>query len=421
MIIEGLDLTAKAPIYCAYIDPGTGSMLFAILASAVSVAVYGLRGLLVKLRFLGGKSNTPNIETKYAIFTDSKRYWNTFKPICDEFEKRETKISYLTQSEDDPCFKEKYKYVLCEFIGEGNKGFTRMNYLHADIVLSTTPSLDVFQWKRSKDVKYYIHVLHAANDSTGYRVFGLDYYDSVILSGNYQVDQIRKLEELRKINKKELLLLGLPYLDEMEKRVQNSRKYSNETKVVLLAPSWGKSSILVRFGSKIIDALLNTGYEIIVRPHPQSFTSDKEVIDRMMKKYPQIEWNSDNDNFDVLNKADIMISDFSGVVFDFALVFDKPVIYTNTSFDKAPYDAYWLDEEMWVFKALKQMGKELTEENFTNIKDIIDECLNDNKYANIRQQLRDEAWVNRGNSVNDIVDYMIKKEESLRENNNDNI
>ena len=38
-------------------------------------------------------------------------------------------------------------------------------------------------------------------------------------------------------------------------------------------------------------------------------------------------------NIDVLNEADILISDFSGVVFDFSLVFNKPVIYTEPSMD----------------------------------------------------------------------------------------
>ena len=63
-----------------------------------------------------------------------------------------------------------------------------------------------------------------------------------------------------------------------------------------------------------------------MRPHPQSFQSDKEIIDRLMQKYPESEmflWNRDNDNFSVLQAADILISDFSGVIFDYSLVFDE--------------------------------------------------------------------------------------------------
>ena len=47
-----------------------------------------------------------------------------------------------------------------------------------------------------------------------------------------------------------------------------------------------------------------------------------------MNEYPEsdrLEWNRDTDNFNVLNRSDILISDFSGVIFDFSLVYDKPV------------------------------------------------------------------------------------------------
>ena len=98
---------------------------------------------------------------------------------------------------------------------------------------------------------------------------------------------------------------------------------------MLLAPSWGESAILKKYGEKIIEVLLQTGYHVIVRPHPQSFRSETEMIERIMKAYPdsdQLEWNRDNDNYEVLKRSDILISDFSGVIFDFTLIFDKPVI-----------------------------------------------------------------------------------------------
>ena len=49
-----------------------------------------------------------------------------------------------------------YKHVKCEFIGEGNKAFARLNMMKATICFSTTPGLEVYQWKRSKECDYYI-------------------------------------------------------------------------------------------------------------------------------------------------------------------------------------------------------------------------------------------------------------------------
>ena len=405
-----------------YIDPGTGSMLFTILIGLLGTAVYLLRNVFVKLRFLigGGAKQKAGDEERvpYAVFSDHKRYWNSFEPICEEFEKRGLPLLFMTASPDDPALEKAYEHVRCRFIGEGNRAFAKLNFLKADILLSTTPGLDVYQWKRSKDVKWYVHVLHMASDPTTYRMFGLDYYDALLLSGDYQVEQVRKLEALRGLPAKEIRLVGLPYLDKMLQRLESEAVPQDHPVTILLAPSWGESSLLSRYGEKIIEAALSTGYYVIVRPHPQSFTAEKDLIDRLTKAFPEsdrLEWNRDNDNYDVLRRSDIMISDFSGVIFDFSLVFQKPVIYADTSFDKSPYDAWWLDEELWTFQTLPKIGKQLKETDLGTLKGLIDEMLGSSSYSDAIDLARDEAWVHRGQSASRIVDYLQEKERKLTE------
>ena len=411
-----------------YIDPGTGSMLFTILIGVLGTALYFLRNVFMKLKYVlsGGKTEKAAAEKMpYVIFTDHKRYWNVFEPICDEFEKRKTPLVYMTESKDDPVFDKDYKYIEARHIGEGNMAFAKLNVLNASIVLSTTPSLDVYQWKRSKDVDYYIHIPHAASDISIYRMFGIDYYDAILLSGDYQVDQIRKLEELRGLPAKEIELVGIPYMDVMKTRLARAEEIESkdvaktpERRTVLLAPSWGKSGILSRYGERFIDALIDTGYKIIIRPHPQSYTSEKDMLDSLMSKYSdttKVEWNRDNDNFEVLRKSDILISDFSGVIFDFTLVFDKPVIYADTSFDKAPYDAAWIDDELWTFKVLPKLGMQLGEDNIDNIKSVIDECIEDTKYQRGRDEARQETWCYMGEGTTRVVDYIINKYSEIKD------
>ena len=387
-----------------YIDPGTGSMLFTILVGLLGAGIYALRGMFMKLRFLltgGSKEKASDKTIPYVIFTDDKRYWNMFGPICREFDRRGVSVVYMTPSSDDPALKEEFQHVKCRFIGEGNKAFAKMNLLNADVVLATTPGLDVYQWKRSKDVKCYVHILHAVNDAM-YRMFGLDYFDSVLLSGPYQEDQIREV--------------GQPYMDALYERIRSAPPLENHKTTILLAPTWGKSGILSRYGSKAIQALLDTGYHIVVRPHPQSFTSEKELLEKLQTEFPdseRLEWNHDNDNFEVLRRSDLMISDFSGVIFDFALAFDKPILYADTSYDKSPYDSCWLDEEMWTFTVLPKIGRQLTEEDLPHIKEVIDSCLEDEKYQRGRDEARAEAWNYIGESTVRTVDYLIEKRERL--------
>lgn len=409
-----------------YIDPGTGSMLFSIIIGITGVIIFTGRALWIRFKFLitGGRSKDKAADTiPICIFSEGKRYHAVFRPICDEFERRQKDITYLTADPDDPALDLDYKYVHTKFIGEGNRAISKMNLINACVVLSTTPGLDVYQWKRSKGAKWYVHIPHMPGDVTRYRMFGLDFYDAVMFSGKYQEAQIRKLEDLRGLPAKEAVYVGIPYMDSMLERLralpQNSEKKKDP--VILLAPSWGKSGILSIYGSAFIDSLIKTGYRIVIRPHPQSFFSEKELIDELMNKYPEsdmLKWNKDPDNFDVLNEADILISDFSGVLFDFSLVFNKPVIYTEPHYDKSPYDCFWDDEELWTFKVLPKIGRQLNKDNFSSIASLVNECLTGSdagKLARERDKAREETWCFMGEGASKAADYLIVKQKELSE------
>ena len=96
-----------------YIDPGTGSMLFTILIGVLSAAIYAFRDVLVKLKFVlsgGNVKRSDDAPIPFVFFTDSKRYWSIFKPLCDEMERRGEQVLYLTAESDDPLFNEKYLF-----------------------------------------------------------------------------------------------------------------------------------------------------------------------------------------------------------------------------------------------------------------------------------------------------------------------
>ena len=403
-----------------YIDPGTGSMLFSLVIGAVAAFTFGIRALMIKLKFGFNKEKISDLNkstNKYVIFSDHKRYWNVFEGLCREADTRGIDIIYYTLSKDDPVFNCGLKHIKAEYLGEGNKPFSTLNFLSADILLATTPNLDVYQWKRSKNVKWYVHIPHTVDDLAGYRMFGLDHYDALLSSGDNQIITARKLEELRPtIVKKEIVTVGSPTLDALQFKLDKNEKKNKENGkiTVLLAPTWGPSGILSKFGDKLLEALEKTDYEIIVRPHPQSLSSEKDLIDRLIRKHTNIKWNRDNDNFDVLNKADILITDFSGIIFDYALVFNKPIIYTDTSFDPIIYDQDWLDGEYWSIKILPELGLKLTEDNFNNIGNLIKEALNSEELKMGRERIGKICYQNRGNSAKAIVDYIEKKENELQ-------
>jgi hypothetical protein len=406
--------------YQLYIDPGTGSALFSIAIGVAAAAYFLFRAFLIKTKsFFSGKRNVKVSPVKYpyVIYAEDKRYFSLFKPTLEEFESRTLKLLYLTSSEDDPVFNAGYRYIRPEFIGKGNRAFARLNMLSADIVLATTPGLDVYHWKRSKGVKHYSHVIHAVTDATTYRMFGLDYFDSVLITGEYQGYDIRKLEQKRALPKKRLVIAGCAYLDEYEKALNQIPKESVHEFTVLVSPSWGPSSLLTRYGEKLLTPLVKTGLRIIVRPHPQSKISEEKILAALMEKYRQntnISWDYERDNIYALSKADIMISDFSGIIFDYMFLCGKPVIYVNYEFDIRPYDAHFLpDSELWQEKTLRETGFELREDGFAGIENIIKEANNSDALKAALQKAKDAAWQHRGEAGRITADFMIKIVEGL--------
>lgn len=296
----------------------------------------------------------------------------------------------------------------------------------------TTPGLDVYQLKRSKGVKHYSHILHAPSDATMYRLFGLDYFDSVLLTGDYQKKDIRVLEHLRHIPEKELVTVGCPYLDVLQQKIEALKQHkavAHETKnkaqnlTVLVSPSWGKSALLSRYGEKLLDPLVKTGFRIIVRPHPQSKKSEAVLLEGLEKRYKDaanIEWNYESDNINALSRADIMISDFSGIIFDYAFLREKPFLYINEDIDIRPYDAGDLAEteppiEAWQFSVLPTIGKKLSEADFADIGTVISDCINNADYKAGQKKAKETAWMYRGQSGERIADFLIQKQHKIRE------
>lgn len=402
-----------------YIDPGTGSMLFSILIGALATVYFISRAAWIKIKFLftGKKGNIDKSSYRFVIYNEDIRYWNVFKPVLDAFENHETEVTYFTSCKEDPVFNAEYKFVFSQYIGEGNTAFAKLNFLSADVVLMTTPGLDVYQLKRSRNVKHYAHLEHSVGDATMYRMFGLDYFDSILVTGMYKEKDVRWLEEHRNINRKEIVSVGCTYLDEFKKRIEKIPAEEDHKFTVLLSPSWGPSAILSRYGEKLLDSLQATGWNIIVRPHPQSRISEKEILDRLTSRYKDMEniiWDYNSDNIFSLKKADIMISDFSGIIYDYTFLCDKPVMYVNADMDLRMYDAWYVPgQKPWQVNAVKKFGIELKESQFSNIKEIIQNARDSKELEDLRHKAKNEAWENIGFAGEKVYEFMVSRENDL--------
>jgi CDP-glycerol glycerophosphotransferase (TagB/SpsB family) len=248
-----------------------------------------------------------------------------------------------------------------------------------------------------------------------YRMFGIDYFDSILLTGDYQAQDIRALEKTRGLPEKQLVTVGCTYLDIYRKKMKEFPEEENHPFTVLVSPSWGPSALLSRFGPRLLDPLVKTGWRVIVRPHPQSKKSEPSVLNSLTERYradTNLEWDYEMENIYSLKKADIMISDFSGIIFDYIFLCDKPVMYVKQGIDLRPYDADDLGdnsgERLWQFKTLEAAGIELKEEYFDRIEEVIKNISDNAELQQARQKAREEAWQHRCEAGKRIADFMLE-------------
>mgnify|MGYP003516925611 FL=1 len=124
-----------------------------------------------------------------------------------------------------------------------------------------------------------------------------------------------------------------------------------------------------------------------------------------------VSWDFERDNIYSMKKSDIMISDFSGIIYDYTFLCDKPVIYVNANLDLRPYDAYDIDggKNIWQFKTLKEIGIELDDSNFESIESIIKNATDSADLAEKRKKAKQEAWMHQSEAGKNIVEFMIQK------------
>lgn len=399
--------------FLLYIDPGTGSMLFSIFIGLATTLYFVIKALFIKFKYVFSAKKDSLVEvvtSPIVIYNEGKQYCSLFYPILREFEKRHESVLYLTSYEDDLYLNQSSEYVKAEFIGKGNKAFAKLNFLSCDVLLLTTPGLDVYQLKKVRTVKHYSHIVHMTSDATAYRLFGLDYFDSVLLSGDYQKKDIQYLENLRNLEKKELVTVGCPYLDEAFTNLNKYEKTDEFT--VLVSPTWGPSGLLSKYGQKLLESLATTGWKIIVRPHPQSKSSEADLLEKLTEHFKDnknIIWDYEKDNMIAMSKSDIMISDFSGIIFDYVFLFNNPLLFVDVNFDKTPYDLDDLPHEAWQFETLNKIGVQIKEEDFSNIKNIIENSVSSEQLINNRQIAKNEAWMYQNESARRVVDFLISK------------
>lgn len=410
-------LLSFLPNICyAYLDPGSGNALIYLLLSLAGTVVYFFKSSFYKIRqFVVGESSTPIKDSQSApvivIFSEGKTYWYTFKGIVEELIKRNIPFSYLSMDVEDPGLTIDNPLMHNQYVGEGPSGFVRIANCKGKIFLATTPNIGNagYPLPRPRNIKTMVHISHTVGDLSYLKLGSMDFYDVSMDIADWAGKRVRLVEEKRHLNKKECITVGLPYLDELAKHVQ-IKKYNSTPPVILIAPSWGAKNSLKVHGTNFLFDLLNAGYHVILRPHPQSYKFDIELYEDLktkLKSFRNIEFDYSMDSSDSMSKADLLISDSSSFRFDFAFLYKRPVITMLVPTDQlSSYEASVLGGP-WETDVIPRLGAVVKPGDNINIVDVVKKVLRQSD-LNL-DQLYDEIVAFHGQSSSKIVDWLEKQ------------
>jgi len=399
-----------------YIDPAsTSALLYIIIAMAATIG-FAFRGFFYKMKNLflgkGFVSHDDYKDIDIVFYSEGKQYWYVFLPIIKALENKGVPCVYFSSDKEDPGLEYNSDYYQSKFLGNLTMTSVFLNKLNAKFVGMTTPQLDVMMIRRSKNVVHYAHIVHAPIDVFTYRKFAFDYFDSVFCSGPHQIKGIKQLEQQRNTTKKLLLETGLTYYDVMLDELKKLPKIEKKRPVVLVAPTWKEYSIINRFGVKFFEHLLeNKEYDIILRPHPQSYVSFPKIIGEIEDKFKdeaRFTIDTNPSGADSMAKANLMISDLSGVIWDFAFLFSKPVLLLETKFDTIEgFEGSELNYKMWEMKERSRLGKIFYEDDVVNISDLAIDLINNPPQSQL-ESLKNESVYNIGNAGEVAADQIMK-------------
>ena len=271
------------------------------------------------------------ISKHYQIifYAESRYYFQYFEHLYETFANEGSyKICYLTSDKHDPILKDKRieSYYLKNMLAGI---FPR---LRADVMIMTMPDLQNFIYKKSSTVNKYIYVFHAlVSTHQQYRAHAFDNYDAIFCTGPQQVQEIRGGEGIYSLKAKELINYGYPLLESLKRKADTNKIHPDK---ILIAPSWYKEGILNTCILPLVEVLSETEHQIWIRPHPEFIKRNKKQYEQLLnltRKSNKIFFDTSPSVFAQLADAGDLITDRSGIAFEYAFSTGRPVLFIDTA------------------------------------------------------------------------------------------
>jgi len=266
----------------------------------------------------------------FVFFSESHNYKFNYIDLLNFLNKKPYITSIITSDINEYFDLKKDNYDVY-FIG---KGFIRtiiFNFLSCKYMITTMTDLgnNLNKSLFCENYVYFFHCMHSTHKIYTPKAF--DNYDIIFSVGTFQSEEIKKNEIINDLNKKKIYETGYFYLDYL---VKNSNKSIAEKNSILFAPSWNydEDSLFNKHAASIISNLIDSGFNVIFRPHPEIIKRNKKQYDYIVNRFgisKNFILDISPSNIKSMEKASLLITDNSAISIEYSFAFYRPVIFLD--------------------------------------------------------------------------------------------
>jgi len=277
----------------------------------------------------------PREHRRIVFYSESRQDWHHFEPIVARLSgELGSVVCYVTSDPADPGLASSHERVLPFLIRKGLLRTVFFQILDADVMVLTMMDLGNFELRRSVHPVHYVYLFHSLG-STHMADFAAsyDHYDTILCAGPHHVREIRRREELEKLPAKRLVEHGYARLEALlEEREAHPALAQDGPPTLLIAPTWGESSLLNVCGEKLVETLLSAGHRVIVRPHYMTTQKSPEVVARILARFgghPLFAYEDRMGDTSSLFRAHLLVCDWSAMAIEWGLGLEKPALFID--------------------------------------------------------------------------------------------
>lgn len=354
-------------------------------------------------------------EGKQLVFySEGKGFYKYFQNVIELIlKKTDIIIHYITSDPQDDVFALQKENFQVYYIGE-NKLIVLMMKMDADMVVMTMPDLQKYHIKRSmvRDDIEYVYMDHGIGSiNLMLRKHALDYFDTIFASNDIVYAEIRGQEKAYGLKEKRILKYGFGLIDNMIAAYEAQTAHINDPKVILIAPSWQEDNLLDLCIDEILRQILGHGYHVILRPHPQYVRHFKEKLNALKERYStyeDFELQMDFSSNDTVFNADILMTDWSGIAYEYSFTTLKPSLFINTPMKVMNPDYEEIGVVPFDIEIRNKMGLSVELNELEKLNTVIETLLSENIYSKDEmRKMREKYLYNVSQSAKVGADYMI--------------